>query len=56
MKGLGLFMEVEKLDEVSDDKVHETKKEIRAFLESLDIKLGQEQNAGKPELMLRKKK
>lgn len=54
VKNLGLFMEVEKLEEVPDDKVAETKQEIRHFLESLDIELGEEQNAGKPELILRK--
>ncbi len=56
VKDLGLFMEVEKLEEVSDEKVAETKEEIRTFLKSLDIEFGEEQNAGKPELMLRKKK
>jgi adenylate cyclase class 2 len=54
VKGLGLFMEVENLKEVSDDKVSETKEEIRDFLNSLNIEFGEEQNAGKPELMLRK--
>lgn len=54
VKDLGLFMEVEKLKEVSDEKVAETKEEIRAFLKSLDIEFGPEQNAGKPELMLKK--
>jgi predicted adenylyl cyclase CyaB len=55
VKDLGLFMEVEKLLEVPDEKVGETKEEIRRFLKNLDIELGEEQNAGKPELMLRKK-
>ena len=55
VKDLGLFMEVEKLAQVSDDKVFETKQEIRDFLQSLGIHLGEEQNAGKPELMLRKR-
>ena len=55
VKDLGLFMEVEKLTEVPDNKVAETKEEIRSFLKNLNIKLGEEQNAGKPELMLRKK-
>ncbi len=53
VKDLGLFMEIEKLKEVPDDKVSETKKEIREFIKSLSIDFGQEQNAGKPELMLR---
>jgi len=55
VKGLGLFMEVEKLEEVPDEKVAETKQEIREFLKSLNINLGEEQNVGKPELMLNKK-
>lgn len=54
VKDLGLFMEVEKLKEVLDDKVSETKEEIRQFVQGLAIEFGQEQNAGKPELMLRK--
>lgn len=54
VKDLGIFMEVEKLSQVPDEKVSETKDEIRQFIQSLNIKLGQEQNAGKPELMLRK--
>ena len=54
VKDLGLFMEVEKLTQVSDDKVAETNEEIRIFLKTLDIEFGEEQNAGKPELMLRK--
>lgn len=56
VKNLGLFMEVEKLEEVPDDRVAETKVGIRKFLEGLNIELGEEQNAGKPELMLRKLK
>lgn len=54
VKGLGLFMEIEKLKEVPDDKVSETKKEIRQFMQNLAIDFGQEQNAGKPELMMRR--
>lgn len=55
VKDLGLFMEVEKITQVSDEKVQETKEEIRTFIKSLSIKFGEEQNAGKPELMLRNK-
>jgi adenylate cyclase class 2 len=54
VKNLGLYIEVEKLSQVPDDKISETKEEIRSFLKSLNIKLGEEQNAGKPELMLKK--
>jgi adenylate cyclase class 2 len=54
VKDLGLFMEIEKLKEVPDDKVSETKEQIREFIKSLSVDFGQEQNAGKPELMMRK--
>ena len=54
VKDLGLFMEIEKLKEVPDDKVSETKEQIRQFLKGLAIEFVQEQNAGKPELMMRK--
>ena len=56
VKNLGLFIEVEKLTETQDEKVEEVKEEIRSFLKTLNIKFGEEQNAGKPELMLRKNK
>lgn len=56
VENLGLFIEVEKLIEVPVEKVGEVKEEIRSFLKTLDIEFGQEQNAGKPELMLRKNK
>ncbi len=52
---LGLFLEVEKMTQVSDDEVARTKEEIRSFINTLDIEFGEEQNAGKPELLLRKK-
>lgn len=55
VQGLGLFMEVEKIGQVADEKIAETKEEIRSFTRSLDIEFADEQNAGKPELMLRKK-
>jgi len=55
VKDLGLFMEVEKKSQVSDEEIEKTKGEIREFLNSLGIDLGEEQNAGKPELMLRKR-
>lgn len=55
VKDLGLFLEVEKLEQVPDNKVAETKEEIRSFLKTLNIEFGEEQNMGKPELMLRKK-
>jgi predicted adenylyl cyclase CyaB len=52
--GLGLFLEVELLHESEGNNVGELKEKIRIFLQSLDIEFGNEQNAGKPELMLRK--
>lgn len=55
VKDLGLFLEVEKLAQVPDDQVLATKQEIREFLKALPIEFGEEQNAGKPELMIRKK-
>lgn len=55
VKDLGFFLEVEKLTQVPNGKVLETKEEIRQFIKSLSIEFGQEQNAGKPELMLKKK-
>ncbi|KND49052.1 MAG: hypothetical protein AB200_01315 [Parcubacteria bacterium C7867-005] len=54
VKNLGLFMEVEKIGKVGDDEVASTKEEIRSLLKSLKIEFGPEQNAGKPELMLRR--
>ncbi len=56
VKDLGLFLEVEKLDQVSDEQVAALKQEIRQFLKSLPIEFGKEQNMGKPELLLRKRK
>jgi predicted adenylyl cyclase CyaB len=55
VKDLGLFIEVEKLEQVPDDRVAETKQGIREFLSGLGLKLGAEMNAGKPELLLKKK-
>lgn len=55
VKGLGLFMEVERIDDVEESNVVEAKEEIRNFLKSLNLEFGDEQNAGKPELMLKKR-
>jgi adenylate cyclase class 2 len=55
VKELGLFLEVEKLHQIGDDKIAETKDEIRNFLKGLTVEFGEEQNVGKPELMLRKR-
>lgn len=56
VKGLGYFLEVEKIEQVPDDQVDNTKKNIRTFISSLGLDLGAELNAGKPELMLAKNK
>lgn len=56
VKDLGLYLEVEKRGHVDDANIEEAKQEIRSFIQSLGIELGEEQNAGKPELMLRKNK
>ena len=54
VKNLGLFLEVEKLAQVSDDEIVNTKQEMRDFIKKLGIEIGDELNMGKPELMLRK--
>ena len=56
VKDLGYFLEVEKIEEVSDDQTKSTKQGIRDFLNGLGLHLGTELNTGKPELMLAKKK
>ena len=56
VKGLGLFLEVERLKVDNSESISEIKKEIWNFIKSLNIQIGEELNAGKPELMLRKKK
>lgn len=56
VKDLGLYLEVEKRGHVDDANIEEAKQEIRSFIQSLGIVCGEEQNAGKPELMLRKNK
>ena len=53
VKDLGLFLEVEYC--TSDDiDVKEIKKEIQKFIDSLNIKVSEELDMGKPELYLRK--
>ncbi len=54
VKGLGLFLEVERLKVQEEENIEEVKKEIFNFINSLDIKVGPESNVGKPEMMLRK--
>ncbi len=54
VKGLGRFIEIESRRSVQEKDVEKEKTRIRQFLRSLDIRVGQELNAGKPELLLRK--
>lgn len=54
VKNLGLFLEVEAL--APSPNVTRTKKRIWKFISSLKINVSKELNAGKPELLLRKKK
>jgi adenylate cyclase class IV len=52
VKNLGLFIEVEY--HIADDKedIEEAKNHIRKWLSDQRIKIGEEMNSGKPELML----
>ncbi len=54
VENLGLFLEVECLGQVEDDKVLDVKNEIWKFIKSLKMVTEEESNAGKPELMIRK--
>ena len=56
VRDLGLFLEVERLHVPARVPVKTIKQEIWQFIEQLDLKVGPEANAGKPELMLRKRK
>lgn len=55
VKNLGLFLEVERLKVEDKENIVDVKKEIFNFIQSLDIKVGEELNSGKPELMLKQK-
>jgi adenylate cyclase, class 2 len=55
VKGLGLFLEVEKLTVGENEDIIKIKEEILKFINSLGIKTSKELTAGKPELMLKKK-
>ncbi len=55
VKNLGLFFEVECLQAEESSKAVEIKKEIWKFIKALNIKVGEELNMGKPELMLKLK-
>lgn len=51
---LGLFLEVELQGEEKETDVARIKEEIMTFIKSLQLNVGDELNAGKPELMLRR--
>ena len=53
VEDLGNFIEVERLAVTEQENIEAIKKEIREFLNSLNIKF-EELNSGKPELMLQK--
>lgn len=55
VKGLGIFLEVEYKKEVSDQDTSQIKANIWTFIGSLGLSIGEEMNAGKPELLLAKK-
>lgn len=55
VKDLGYFLEVEFTGE-DTQSVEDIKKEIYAFIQDLDMKVGEELNSGKPELLLLKKR
>lgn len=54
VKDLGLFLEVEYCT-ADDVDVAQVKSQIQSFIDSLRLSVSTELNAGKPELMLRKK-
>ncbi len=56
VKGLGNFIEIEYHSNTEITDVHAARDEICRFIDSLGIKIGEEENAGKPELLLRKNK
>ncbi len=57
VRGLGNFIEIEYKgqQEKAESDVAAVKDLMRAFLEKKDIRIGEELNAGKPELMLKRK-
>lgn len=58
VKGLGNFIEIEYKGkkQIAKNKVESLKQSMRAYLDKKQIKIGEELNAGKPELMLKKKR
>lgn len=53
VKGLGLFLEVEYKGKITKLNKLIIKQEIRKFLKGLGLRLGEELNAGKPEIAIR---
>lgn len=58
VEGLGNFLEIELLDSkhVNIESVGKIKNSMREYLNSLGIEVGEEMNAGKPELLIKKSK
>ncbi|GAB4156649.1 MAG: hypothetical protein Fur003_0060 [Candidatus Dojkabacteria bacterium] len=52
VKGLGIFVEVERLEVKDEEEIELVNEEIRNFIKKFDISC-KEMNMGKPELMLR---
>ena len=52
VKGLGLFLEVERLHVKNNENVPKIKKNLWKFIQSLGFDVSKELNVGKPELML----
>lgn len=55
VKDLGLFLEVELLHQVENSEVMSAKQKIQEFINSLGLRVSDELNAGKPELMIKKR-
>ncbi len=55
VRGLGLFLEIERLRVKNSERVNQIKEEIRKFSRQLGLQL-KESNEGKPSLMLKKMK
>ena len=54
VENLGLFLEVEYLNDNETRKVEDIKSEIYTFIKELGLNIGEELNSGKPELLLNK--
>lgn len=54
VENLGVFLEVELKEHISEDDTISEKSKIQAFIDSLKLSLSPELNCGKPELYLRR--